>query len=418
MNPHTYSQSMKTPFNDIVIGLIMMMIGTLGRQVFKMDEILIVLGIISWFFILRGILRLPLSSHANYFSYSYRLLLFFYILICVVMIIRGYFIDYRYQWTSSLSAIRFHLFDQYYILPYIMPVVVLIPYRYYRFDLIVKLSIILAVASIVLFSLFSSEIILHSVLEEKGRNAEGLISGKEIVLYGKLSFIALCSCYLTKREWLFNIIGLAFVTLTLLIAARRGSSFTYVCILLFSLYTYSKNNNLNSKILVLVFLIAGFYFVMNSELLNYLYSRGFEDTHTSIQKAMLSQMSDFEKFFGQGLNGRYYFRLREHDYLDGWRYGIETGFYNLVLKGGYLMAFTYILLLAIPAYKGLFKSNNQLCQAGGFYILLSLFELFPWGWLTFDIKFLIIWIMIVICMNPELRLMDNQEIEMQFFPTK
>ena len=69
----------------------------------------------------------------------------------------------------------------------------------------------------------------------------------------------------------------------------------------------------------------------------------------------------------------------------------------------------------IPAVKGLFMSQNFLCKAGGFFILLSLFELYPFGWLEFSVKFLIIWMMIVLCMNPEVRAMDDEEIKEHFF---
>lgn len=130
---------------------------------------------------------------------------------------------------------------------------------------------------------------------------------------------------------------------------------------------------------------------------------------------MLRQMSDMEMIFGKGLNGRYYCPLSEDDYLNGWRYGIETGFYNLVLKGGYLLAFTYILLLLIPAIKGIFKSKNWFTRIGGFYILFSLLSLIPFGILSFDVQFLYIWMMVSVCMNQQIRRMSDSEIKQQFF---
>ena len=134
-----------------------------------------------------------------------------------------------------------------------------------------------------------------------------------------------------------------------------------------------------------------------------------------MDESLLSQMTDLDMIFGKGLNGRYYYPLLEDDFLNGWRYGTETGFYNIVLKGGYVMAFTYILLLLIPAYKGIFQAHNILCNAGGFFILLSLFELYPFGWLEFSLKFLAIWMMVVLCMNPNVRNMSDLQIKQQFF---
>ena len=94
----------------------------------------------------------------------------------------------------------------------------------------------------------------------------------------------------------------------------------------------------------------------------------------------------------------------------------ETGYYNLVLKGGYLLAWTYILLLLYPALLGIFKSRNTLCKALGFIILLSLVELYPFGHLTFNLKFLVIWMGIAMLMSPEVRNMDDNEIRDYYFP--
>lgn len=57
-----------------------------------------------------------------------------------------------------------------------------------------------------------------------------------------------------------------------------------------------------------------------------------EDTRSGVDEALLNQMSDTELFFGKGLNGRYFYPLSNEDHLNGWRYGSETGFYNIVLK--------------------------------------------------------------------------------------
>lgn len=74
-----------------------------------------------------------------------------------------------------------------------------------------------------------------------------------------------------------------------------------------------------------------------------------EDTRSGVDKALLQQMSDIELIFGKGLNGRYYYPLSNDDYLGGWRYASETGFYTLILKGDilwlhYIFYYSYIQL--------------------------------------------------------------------------
>ena len=157
------------------------------------------------------------------------------------------------------------------------------------------------------------------------------------------------------------------------------------------------------------------YFLLNSFASSYLLERGMNDNRSGVEEGMLSQMTPLEQFFGMGLNGRYYYPLLEDDELMGWRYGIETGFLNIVLKGGYLMAFTHILLLVIPAFKGLFKSNNLFCKAGGFFIFYNLISLWPFGHLMFNLNFLFMWMMVVCCMNRKIRRMSDDEIKSTFF---
>ena len=83
----------------------------------------------------------------------------------------------------------------------------------------------------------------------------------------------------------------------------------------------------------LILIIAYLAFVVKDNFIfNYLLNeRGFENNRTLIDESMLQQMTQIELFFGKGLNGRYYLPLLDDDYLGGWRYGSETGFYNLVL---------------------------------------------------------------------------------------
>ena len=138
-----------------------------------------------------------------------------------------------------------------------------------------------------------------------------------------------------------------------------------------------------------------------------------EDTRTAVDQALLNSMSNIEKIFGKGLNGRYFYQIGQ--FSNGWRYGSETGFYTIVLRGGYLMAFTYILLLGIPALQGIFNSKNVLCKGGGCYIIISLLDLYPFGALSFSLNFFIIWLLLVLVQRKEVRRMNDIQIYQLFF---
>ena len=140
-----------------------------------------------------------------------------------------------------------------------------------------------------------------------------------------------------------------------------------------------------------------------------------EDTRAGVNEELLNQMSDWEKIVGKGLNGRYFMPMRQTDFFDGWRYGCETGFLNLVLKGGYIMAFVYIFLLIVPAFQGIFRSKNNFCKGGGFYILWTLIYLYPFGVLDFNISFFFVWMWVMLCSMPSVRNMTDDQILSEYF---
>lgn len=406
-------------FDWIVLGFTLHAVGgmlrTLTNHIFPM----IALGIVAWYYILKGFWNIKEGLEDNDFDRGYRYLLRFYLLLCFIMVVRGYMIDYRYQWISTAGMLNFHFLDKYYLLPYLMPLVCYIPWQYYRFDKFCKFASWVGVVAVIAFVLFFPSILQASTKAMAGIGFSKMESGIDFRFYTPFAFASLLAAYITPKAWRMNLLGLIAMVLINMIAARRGSSLMSTVVLVASFYFWSKFKEqklgILPKLTVVLLLGIAVYFVLHSSLFDYLFQRGLQDSRSGVDIALLKQMDTWQLIFGKGLNGRYYYPIMVNDYLHGWRYGSETGFYNLVLKGGYLMAFTYILLLAIPAYKGMFKSQNLLCKAGGFFIFLSLLDLYPFGWLEFSINFLVIWMMVTLCMSPYVRDMDDDDIREQFF---
>ena len=408
------------PFDYIVLGFIMKLFGEVAGFFISYQIADAVFGVISWILIIGGFIRIP-GELKFPFSGGYQFLLSFFLLQCFVMIVRGYLIDYNYIWFTTIGAINYHLFQPTYLLCYLMPFVALIPIRYYNFRLILKYSTIFVLITVVLFFVYRNEILTSSfqMAAGIGKN-DTMIIATDVSFYSSFAFLSLLYYYIPKTKWRINLIGLIVSLLLAIVGARRGGVLLTSLLLIGALYLRALSKSMSLKFLNYVLsalLMATFaYFVLQSQLSNYLLERGLEDSRSYVEEAMFSQMSTTDWIFGKGLNGRYYCPIGEEDnYLHGWRYGIETGFYNLVLKGGYLLAITYVLLLFIPAYKGLFKSNNLFCKAGGFYIMHSLISMWPFGILQFRLNFFVIWMMIVCCMNKEVLKMTNGEIKNKFF---
>ena len=342
------------------------------------------------------------------------------------MIVRGYTIDYQYVWISTAGMINYHLFQPFYILCYLMPYVSYIDYRFYDYGYFMKLAYKCAKVSVFLFIIAFPFLIKESsqrLLLSEGFS--GNVSESRWILpytiFNLFIFFFLLGKYQTKteRNWILG--GFISVLLGGLLLGRRGRCAILVLYSLFPIYMWIqkfRRGKFFVGLFALMCAVALTFLLFNTSLTSFITSRGTTDTRSGVDVALMDQMDSWEVVFGKGLNGRYYYPLREDDYLKGWRYGSETGFFNLILKGGLLMAFVYIALLIIPAFKGMFRSNNLLCKASGYFIFVSLLELYPFGWLMFDLKFLIIWMGVVICMNPQVRYMNDEQVYELFFERK
>lgn len=412
----------KLSFNYIITGFFFHLLGQVMVAITGNQVLQAFVCLIGWYFICKGIIKIKRFGFKLPFTGFYQCLFIAYLLICIVMIIRGYLIDYNYQWISWQGMINFHLFSPVYILPYLMPLIVFIPIECYDFRSFIKYSVIISYISIIIIVVFFQEINRSSALQAIGLGGEYGFGSRFAQIYIPFAFAVLCRKYISNKIWMINSIGLLLALLIFAIAARRGSVATTACLFLFNLYFYIKSMRKRERWIATILSIAiifglSLYFV-SSDNFNFIKKRGMEDTRSGVDKALLNQMSDSELIFGKGLNGRYYYPLYANDYLKGWRYGSETGFYNIVLKGGYLMAIIYIILLAYPAILGIFKSKNMLCKALGFYLILSLIKLYPFGWLMFNMEFVVIWMGVALCYHKTVRKLSDHQIYLLFFRDK
>lgn len=410
----------ENPFSFLVLGFLIHSIAKIFLSVTGLQIVYSLVCVVGWFYIFRGfyLMRHELRFQLDGFQGWWVKL---YIVLCVIMIARGYMIDYKYLWFSTNGFINYHFFNPTYILPYLMPLLLFIPIEEYDFRPLVTASVIISVIVIVSYIFVYKQIIIGSVLMAKGFYTEGFELYKFYgQLYINVAIIALCRRYVTSGVWLLNTIALILTLLINVFAARRGNTAIMSAVLVFDLYFFIKSLSKRYRILSTfglgVFVAIAVWMSINSPSFRYIQERGLEDNRSYIDKALMDQMTDTQLIFGKGLNGRYYFNLNQsYDYLDGYRYVSETGYYNLILKGGYLLTWVYILMMLYPAYLGLFKSNNLLCRALAFLMVLSLLELFPFGHLMFNLKFMVLWMGIAMNSCEGIREMDNDEIYERYF---
>lgn len=405
------------PINNLFTGFIINTIAD-TLSMFGLPQLLyLLIRILGWYYILKGVNRIYKKGVKCQIKGTTKFLLYFYITQVIVMIIRGYLIDYSFPWTSLQSMINFHLFFGLYWLAYTLPITAFIPIKYYNFKLFLKFAYWFAIISIIISTLNIHDVITQANLMATDGNGMYGYGVQYAAIFITFAFSVFCYRYIPYQQWKVYILALFISILICAIAARRGTSAILSLMLLMSIFLYLrtkyKGNIFAPLVFILLLALVGYYLFTNSSAFDYMQSRGMEDTRSAVDQALLNSMSDIEKIFGKGLNGRYYYQIGR--FSNGWRYGSETGFYTIVLRGGYLMAITYILLLGIPALKGIFDSKNVLCKGGGCYIIISLLDLYPFGALSFSLNFFIIWLLLVLVQQKEIRKMNDKQIYQLFF---
>lgn len=169
--------------------------------------------------------------------------------------------------------------------------------------------------------------------------------------------------------------------------------------------------------IITIFYISSIYKQSQGGLFGYLLARGDEDTRSGVEEYMKADMSDTDWIIGKGIAGEYYCPNIDVNDVTGYRNVIETGYLEIMLKGGAVSLVLY-LLIAIPAiFIGLFASKNILSKAAAMWILLSTIYIYPIVVTGFDMRYLIYWISIGICYSKKIRNIPD-EILINYFQTK
>ena len=145
---------------------------------------------------------------------------------------------------------------------------------------------------------------------------------------------------------------------------------------------------------------------------DFLVNRGEEDTRTGVEVYMYADMSSTDWIIGKGINGEYYCPVVDNvNDATGYRAYIETGYLQIILKGG-IVSIALLLLILIPAiFKGLFQSRNVLSKAAAIWILLWIIYEYPIIGVAFNMHYILVWIAAGICYSKKIRNMADSTIK-------
>ena len=213
------------------------------------------------------------------------------------------------------------------------------------------------------------------------------------VIYGKMY-------YKTFIFVLFaTIIG---IIVPLLLGRRSACAMVLIFVLLYFVLKLRSNF---SWILISLMIFWGLYtlyityIVEIEQLFPILFDRLTDDTRTWAEQELYR---DFENdywsiLFGRGILGMY------HSPTYGPRTLIETGWLQMILKGGIVFLSLYLYILISSFIKGFFYSKNRLVNAMSLYIFANVLFLYPAGYLSTDLRMICLWICVGCCSCSSLR---------------
>lgn len=304
-------------------------------------------------------------------------------------------------------------------MPYLVPIVALLPRKIGAYKNIFQVLLILGVTFIICVILFYN--ILHDP-DRLNQLSLGLVENFSGLLAIPVGFVLLTYFYHSqKKDFLDLGWKNIFAGVVLLVAlffaiyrARRGLIFicgTTIAAILMIYFISTKKKALVITLLI-VFLAAVTLFMAGRKtpaIFNFLIDRGEEDTRTGVEEYMYADMSSTDWIIGKGINGEYYCPIVDNvNDPSGYRQNIETGYLQMILKGGIVNVALLLLILVPAAFKGIFKSKNILSKAAGMWILLWIIYEYPIIGVGFSMHYILVWISVGICYSKKIsKLSDN-----------
>jgi hypothetical protein len=375
------------------------------KQAFYICQGLQILGFIM--FIAAAITILEWKFSTNYL----RIVFILFSLWSLTIILRGFQLNYGFIKEQLVNAM-FGIFI------YFAPFVILFPLKIQNFKKIFDVILALGVVYI-FYSLFFHKVLLWGF--GGSRVSTGTIEYFSHFLSIPSGFLLLTYVYHSNKK---NLISLSVIILMFVLSAirgRRSLMFMSVSILLASYFIYYFTNKgkilriISSIFLVLIIFIycREIYFKNKGGTFGLITGRLSEDTRSGVEDYFRSNMILTDWVIGRGIDGKYF--CPGIDEVAGtiteYRTVVETGYLQIILKGG-LISIVLYLLLAIPAIiKGLFHSKNILSKAAAIWILLFIIYSYPVTINGFTMNYLLIWFSFGICYSSEIRNMDDESIK-------
>jgi hypothetical protein len=341
------------------------------------------------------------------------LIFYFYCLWSSIIILRGVRFNYTFIKQLLLDGGNG-------IFLYLAPFIMLFPR-----NIIFMKKVFLVIVTLSFFFLLYDTLFIRQLLwgTPGSTVATGLIETFAGNLALPCGFLLLTFIYHSNRRNIFSVCILFGTFLLASIRARRTLMFMTFTTLFSSYIFYFIANRgkilnvfLSFCLLILLFIFGIEVYSKNSNSLFALITERIDnDTRSGVEKNFYRDMKTRDWIIGKGISGKYYCPGVDQSGTGYslYRTVIETGYLQIILKGGIISALLIVLILVPAAFNGLFYSNNLLSKAAAVWILLSLLYSYPSTVYDFSMRQLLVWLSAALCFSSDIRQMTDDEIRDQ-----
>ena len=344
------------------------------------------------------------------FKGSLRYIFIFFLIWSLFIIIRPFLTN------EPLNMDGFSLINKYTWLSFLIPFIVFIDINHLPLKKVFKFIYIYGIIGLILLTRYYKDIFNgnQNFDSDEYQTYIGL-AGIPLEFLFVSSFSVLCYAFVQSRYRLIAFFSMFISLFVVLYTARRGSVFMSLLIFLFFFYLYgfaSKKGSLISKLFIITAIVicsAVIFYAYADSTFSFFVKRLDEDTRTSVVEYFMKSFKGktLDWVIGRGINGTYYCPIFDQPN----RGTIETGYLNLILKGGIVYLALYVFFLLHSAILGFFRTNNMLTKAISFYLILHIIYLIPYGLPAFNFEYLIVWIGILYCQSAKWRMYTDEEIK-------
>jgi len=374
-------------------------ISTTGTVNYNVCQFFQIVGILI--FIPTAIYLIDYTIKNRYLQGVYILYLFW----LLVIVIRG--IEYDY------NSIKLLLFDAWFgVFLYMVPLFLLFPKNLISYKRLFNVIVILGVAYVIYDILYIKELLRSG----PDLQSQAIVEYFSKTLATPCLFLLLTYKYHSFRRKLFAISILVLTVLFAVIRARRGLLLMELIPLVMVYLLYLSNTSGKLFIVLMSVFLGGFLVMFGMDFFNAsqnglfgnLMDRGLEDTRSGVEICFYQDMGAKDWLIGRGMRGGYFCPGIIPDGITSYRSTIETDYLQLILNGGIISLFLFLLITIPAVFKGLFNSNNLLSKAAAMWIVWVLINMYPSTIHTFTMQYILLWIAVGICYSKTIRNIPEQ----------